>query len=190
MTKVSDLYLLKEYGATNISVPENMLSWMRSNHAGETGAVWIYIGASCVLWNKAVRDMAREHAYIERQHLTVMKHLVKWQHRSLLLPLWRVSGFTLGLLSALFGYTSFCITIEAVEIFVERHYQEQIDYLHQHQLSPQLTSILQRCCDEEVEHQQNAGTRLSLKSQSSLVNLWRNIVGGDSIVAVKLAKAV
>ena len=47
--------LIERYKASNISVPMSMIGWMRSNHAGETGAVWIYIGSRCVFWNKDIK---------------------------------------------------------------------------------------------------------------------------------------
>ena len=31
--------VINKYNAFNINVPVSMLNWMRSNHAGETGAV-------------------------------------------------------------------------------------------------------------------------------------------------------
>ena len=43
--------LIEIYKATNVSVPKNMIPSIRSDHAGETGAVWIYLGARCVFWN-------------------------------------------------------------------------------------------------------------------------------------------
>ena len=40
--------ILKKYNAIGINIPKFMIKWMRSNHAGETGAVWIYKGARCI----------------------------------------------------------------------------------------------------------------------------------------------
>ena len=44
--------VINKYNASNINVPDSMLNWMRSNHAGETGAVWIYLGARCMFGTK------------------------------------------------------------------------------------------------------------------------------------------
>ena len=38
-------------------------------------------------------------------------------------------GFGLGFFSSLFGYSTFCVTINAVETFVEGHYMDQITML-------------------------------------------------------------
>ena len=64
--------IIKKYNASNINVPSSMLNWMRSNHAGETGAVWIYMGAKCIFWNKKIQDMTKEHYETEKNHLIVM----------------------------------------------------------------------------------------------------------------------
>ncbi len=182
--------IISEYQATDVRVNDEMLAWMRSNHAGETGAVWIYKGARCVFWNKNIAAMAQEHGDNEQRHLVVMEHLVNQQNRSKLLPLWRISGFMLGLLPALAGYRAFCITIEAVETFVETHYQEQIDYLRKTDRQPELLRVLQRCCDEEVEHQHDAAENKGSSTTSWLSQNWCRLVGSGSDIAVRLAKAI
>ena len=53
--------ILKKYNAIGINIPKFMIQWMRSNHAGETGAVWIYRGARCIFWNKKILKMSKEH---------------------------------------------------------------------------------------------------------------------------------
>ena len=121
--------ILKKYNAIGINIPKFMIKWMRSNHAGETGAVWIYKGASCIFWNKKISKMSKEHILTETNHLIVMENLLTSNEKSKLLFLWRIMGFVLGFLSAMFGYKFFCITVDAVETFVEKHYNEQIEYL-------------------------------------------------------------
>ena len=49
--------LIEKYKATNVSVPKNMIPSIRSDHAGETGAVWVYLGAKCVFWNKKIKNI-------------------------------------------------------------------------------------------------------------------------------------
>ena len=38
-------------------------------------------------------------------------------------------GFSLGFISSIFGFKTFCHTINIVETFVEKHYGEQVKYL-------------------------------------------------------------
>lgn len=167
-----------------------MRAWMRSNHAGETGAVWIYRGALLSAWQPRIREMAAEHGLTEREHLALMEELVPRQHRSRLLLIWRIMGFALGAIPALLGYRAFCITIEAVETFVERHYQLQIDQLRASGESPALLQILEKCCADEVEHQQDAAHRQNAKEKGPLAKAWSRVVGAGSEIAVNLARRI
>ena len=45
--------ILGNYGVHNVTVPEDMLGLLRSDHAGETGAVWIYKGANLAFWSQS-----------------------------------------------------------------------------------------------------------------------------------------
>ena len=182
--------ILKKYNATGISIPKFMIKWMRSNHAGETGAVWIYKGASCIFWNTKISKMSKEHILTETNHLIVMENLLTSNEKSKLLFLWRIMGFVLGFLSAMFGYKFFCITVDAVETFVEKHYNEQIEYLLNNNLNYKLAMVLKKCCDEEIEHQQDARSKVLEKDESTFTNLWKKIVGSGSNMAVNVSKLV
>lgn len=188
----SEQDILSDYNALDITVPPDFFGWMRSNHAGETGAVWIYRGSACVVWSPRIRAMAAEHAETEENHLVVIRHLLPKDQQSWLLPLWRVMGFTLGFGSALFGYRAFCLTVEAVETFVEQHYQEQIDHLRPMPKHAALRQVLERCCAEEVHHQQDALRRLGpdqpIIPPSRIAQVWKKIVGTGSELAVHAAK--
>ena len=107
---------------------------LSSNVAGETGAVCIYDGAAAALqwrerWIGAVdpstRSFVEEHRAAEQAHLDLFKALIPPHKHTILLPVWRVAGFTLGLLPTLAGDRALFVTVEAVETFVEEHYHEQ-----------------------------------------------------------------
>ena len=182
--------ILKKYNAIGINIPKFMIKWMRSNHAGETGAVWIYKGASCIFWNKKISKMSKEHILTETNHLIVMENLLTSNEKSKLLFLWRIMGFVLGFLSAMFGYKFFCITVDAVETFVEKHYNEQIEYLLNNNLNYKLAMVLKKCCDEEIEHQQDARSKVLEKDEGKFTNFWKKIVGSGSNMAVNVSKLV
>lgn len=107
---------------------------LRSNHAGETGAVWIYRGARAALrvrgtGTEARRQMARvvdEHESHEREHLEYMERILPPHKRTVFEPLWVAAGFVLGLLPSLLSPRAFYLTTEGVETFVEQHYGHQI----------------------------------------------------------------
>lgn len=111
------------------AVPDNMIPAIRSDQAGETGAVWIY--RAMRLFNRVpeLRPLLLEHQVQEAEHLEAMNRLLPWRFRSRLLPLWRIAGFVTGMVGALGGRRWTLATIASVERFVDTHYREQIEYL-------------------------------------------------------------
>jgi ubiquinone biosynthesis monooxygenase Coq7 len=187
---MNKINIIDSYKAYKVSVPKNMIPWMRSNHAGETGAVWIYIGARCVFWNKSIRDMSTDHYKTEKNHLIVMKYLVPKMKRSKLLILWRILGFFIGLISALLGFKFFCSAIEAIETFVEKHYQEQIEFLYDRSASYDLLQVLQICCNEEVDHQMEALKAKGSSVQNNYEKMWSYVIGKGSSLAVNISRVI
>lgn len=55
-----------------IEIPDDMLPCLRSDHAGETGAVHIYKGIRAVTRLDYIREFAREHQATEERHLEIM----------------------------------------------------------------------------------------------------------------------
>ena len=182
--------ILNHYAAHDVLVPSDLTPWMRSNHAGETGAVFIYKAASLAFWSKAIRQMALEHGVTERHHLLVMSHLISTTEQSKLIPLWKLMGFGLGLFSSLFGYSFFCRTIQAVETFVEQHYNHQINYLISTAQSDSLLQLLLRCCEEEAHHKLDAESHLSHQCRGFWIGAWVKAVSRGSSVAVEAAKKI
>ena len=182
--------VLSNYLANDLIVPKPFMSWMRSNHAGETGAVWIYKAASLAFWSSPIKQMAIEHLETEQHHLLVMTHLVPADEQSKLILIWQIMGFSLGLFAALFGYTFFCLTISAVENFVEDHYNEQIDHLIKTNQSPSLLALIQRCCAEESQHKFDADSNLRSLSDNVCIRTWLKVVKSGSSIAVQMAKKI
>jgi demethoxyubiquinone hydroxylase (CLK1/Coq7/Cat5 family) len=99
---------------------------LRSDHAGETGAVYIYKGlASVAAWrgDTELLAFAHRHGKTEADHLLRVEHWLAPQRRSRLLSLWRVAGWLTGALPALAGRRAVYATIASVETFVDQHYQ-------------------------------------------------------------------
>lgn len=110
-------------------LPAQMIPALRSDHAGETGAVWIYRTMLALQRDPGLRPLLLEHAAQEREHLNTFNALLPWRHRSRLLVLWRIAGAVTGAVAALGGRRWTLATIAAVERFVDRHYLEQIETL-------------------------------------------------------------
>lgn len=166
--------------------PDWLQADLRSDHAGETGAVWIYKGILAVSRDPEVRRFATDHLKTEQAHLAGVIEIFPSGH-SRLIPLWRVMGFLTGAVPALLGQNAVFRTIQAVETFVDRHYQEQIDRLDREALFPAVRDRLERYRQEEVHHRDDAADRLAGRP-SALIRGWCALVGFGSVNAVRLAK--
>mmetsp|Transcript_17623 Transcript_17623/g.33465 ORF Transcript_17623/g.33465 Transcript_17623/m.33465 type:complete len:259 (-) Transcript_17623:426-1202(-) len=200
--------------------PKWLADELRSDHAGETGAVWIYKGAMAAMqfrstsaqllhrftgldicpYRKQTEEPAwqfvQQHLATESEHLVLMEDLVPPGERSSLIPIWKLAGFTLGALPTLAWPTPtwLYVTIEAVETFVEMHYLNHIQPLEEKNQFPELTRLLRHCCEEEVHHRDDAAERSGMlpgaEAKPFPVRVWFAIVAGGSQAAVELAKRI
>ena len=65
---------------------------LRSDHAGETGAVYIYLGLLAVGKDPTLRQFANAHLTTEQRHLKTLDDLLPKHIQSKCLPLWRLAG--------------------------------------------------------------------------------------------------
>lgn len=167
---------------------------LRSDHAGETGAVWIYRGVLAFSRDAEVRRFAEHHLATEREHLRLIEHWEPGYRRSRLLPIWRVAGWTTGALPAVFGPRAVYRTIQAVETFVDHHYQAQIDRIDSlppHAGRAQLRELLVRCQADEVFHRDEAGGLAARGGPPGrLACAWAALVGAGSEAAVVMARRI
>ena len=178
----------------SLHVPDNLRGDLRSDHAGETGAVWIYRGVLAVTRDAGVRAFAQRHLATEREHLRLVTPLLPWPQRSRLLVPWRLAGFLTGALPALAGARAVYGTIAAVETFVDHHYQQQINHIdalpdaERAAVAP-LRALLARCQADECEHRDEASA-LGGGAPGPLLRAWCALVGSGSALAVKLARRI
>ena len=180
--------------------PVHMVKDLRSDHAGEVGAVQIYRGMLAVSRSAELRSFAQHHLATEQAHLlTIESHLAVAQH-SRLLAAWRVAGWLTGALPALFGPRAAYATVAAVESFVDRHYAEQVAWIDAHLASPELTATptvqsqslaalrgdLERCRLDELQHRDEA--LHAGAAQGWWIGLWTRMVSSGSASAVVLAR--
>ena len=170
-------------------LPRWLQQELRSDHAGEFGAVMIYRGILAISRDASVREFAALHLQTEQKHLTLMEEIVPVAGRTRLLPLWRVMGWLTGALPALFGRQAVFATIEAVETFVDHHYEQQIVRLMPEGEHGPLRQVLLDCQADEVSHRDEAAS-LALPKRNVLLRLWCAIVGSGSAAAVVAAKRV
>ena len=170
-------------------LPRWLQQELRSDHAGEFGAVMIYRGILAVSRDTSVREFADSHLRTEQKHLALMEEIVPPAGRTRLLPLWRLMGWLTGALPALFGRQAVFATIEAVETFVDHHYQQQIVRLTPEGEHGPLRQVLVDCQADEVSHRDEAAS-LTLPKRNVLLRLWCAVVGSGSAAAVVAAKRV
>ena len=170
-------------------LPRWLQQELRSDHAGEFGAVMIYRGILAVSRDASVRDFATSHLRTEQKHLALMEEIVPAAGRTRLLPLWRVMGWLTGALPALFGRQAVFATIEAVETFVDHHYEQQIVRLAPEGEYGPLRQVLVDCQADEVSHRDEAAS-LALPQRNVLLRLWCAVVGSGSAAAVVAAKRI
>ena len=178
-----------EQGPAFTSLPTWLQQELRSDHAGEVGAVMIYRGILAISRDASARQFAERHLATEQQHLQLMEHWVPVAHRTRLLPVWRVMGWLTGALPALFGRQVIFATIEAVETFVDHHYEQQIVRLDPEGPHDALRQVLVDCQADEVSHRDEAA-QLATPARGLLLRLWCAIVGAGSAAAVAAAKRV
>jgi demethoxyubiquinone hydroxylase (CLK1/Coq7/Cat5 family) len=177
-----------------LHVPVSLRGELRSDHAGETGAVWIYRGVLALARDAGVRAFARRHLATEQEHLRLVSQLLPWPQRSRLLVPWRAAGFLTGALPALAGARAVYGTIAAVETFVDHHYQQQLDRIDAmpdaaREAAAPLRELLARCQADECEHRDEASA-LGGAAPGPLLRAWCAVVGSGSAVAVTLARRI
>ena len=154
------------------ALPGSVLADLRTDHAGETGAVCIYQGILKFTRDPELQAFAEHHMATEQSHL---QHIESWlpkAHYSYLLPLWRLAGFMTGALPALVSARAVYVTIQAVETFVNHHYDDQIRALESKPALAKLHQILLECQDDEVAHRDQAAAALGQKKTGLLLHFW------------------
>jgi ubiquinone biosynthesis monooxygenase Coq7 len=166
-----------------------LLGDLRSDHAGETGAVMIYRGILTACRDPDIRRFATAHLATEQHHLDLLDALLAPGQRSVLLPLWRVAGFLTGFLPAIAGPRAVYATIDAVETFVDHHYEEQIRKLPARGPAAALRATLLACQADEVHHRDEARAAQD-RAAGVALRAWAGLVGFGSRMAVAAARRI
>ena len=168
------------------SLPRALKREMRSNHAGELGAVWIYRGVLAVTRDPALRAFAEEHGRTEAAHLAFFEAGLPPAGKTRLAPLWRLMGFGLGCLPALLSPAAVYRTIAAVEAFVDRHYGDQLAALSGQQAFEPLAAVLGQFRAEECAHRDEAQAKGPVRAGGP----WAALVFQGSALGAALAKRI
>jgi ubiquinone biosynthesis monooxygenase Coq7 len=172
------------------TLPKWVLADLRTDHAGEVGAVCIYQGVLRFARDPALRAFAEHHLATEQKHLRLIAAWLPAAEHSRLLPLWRLAGFLTGALPALFGPRAVYATIEAVETFVDHHYEEQVRALASQPALSDLRQTLLDCQADEVAHRNEAAAARGPGQSAWVLRAWCAMVGTGSKAAVALIRHI
>ncbi|MEE4360225.1 MAG: demethoxyubiquinone hydroxylase family protein [Pseudomonadales bacterium] len=174
-------------------LPPFLLRELRSDHAGELGAVWIYRGILAVSRDPTLRAFAEAHRASEQTHLDFfLTHLPVAWHTKLGL-LWRLAGWLLGAGPALLGPRAVYRTVAAVERFVDGHYADQITALESLPEHRWLQLHLQRFREDELHHRDDANARFAAagaQGPARLAAFWEAVVEQGSAMGAAVARRV
>ncbi len=130
---------------------------LRVDQAGEFGATRIYAGQRAVMGDRAPGSaaiagmLAQEEEHLAWFNAEVAKRGVR---PTALQPFWHVAGFALGATTAALGPEAAMACTAAVETEIDKHYQEQLQELGEHE--PELAAKIAQFRDEELEHRDHA----------------------------------
>ncbi len=167
-------------------IPEFLIPFFRTNHAGETGAVFIYKGILKVSKDHDIVSFSKKHLITESEHLMIIEGLLPKKHYSKLINLWKFMGFITGYLPSLLGKNFIYATIFAVESFVEKHYQHQIYLLSDKEEYQELTNLIKKLMHDEIDHKKEAYEKLQKFNLAH--KIWGKLVGFGSMSAVMISK--
>ncbi len=171
-------------------LPAWVVADLRTDHAGEVGAVCIYQGVLQFSRDPVLRAFAEQHLATEQKHLRLIAGWLPPDQYSRLLPLWRLAGFLTGALPAMFGPRAVYATIEAVETFVNQHYEDQIRALASQPALSDLRQTLLVCQADEVAHRDQAAAARGPTRPGAVLRAWCAVVGAGSSAAVSLIRHI
>ena len=172
------------------ALPTEVVADLRTDHAGETGAVCIYRGVLQFARDPGLRAFAQRHLATEQAHLDQINAWLPKANRSRLIPVWRLAGWLTGALPALAGPRAVYATIEAVETFVDQHYEEQVHRLTAHPELRSLRQTLLECQGDEVAHRDEAAAAQGPDRAGVLLRAWCWLVGVGSKQAVGICRHI
>jgi 3-demethoxyubiquinol 3-hydroxylase len=137
---------------------------LKVNHAGENGAVNIYAGqilSARITARDLVPELIEFKSHEERHRAVFWAELLRRNRprcRSYLLC--GIGGFTLGLVTGLFGRKAIAATTVAVERVVLRHLEEQLDLLRGKDEAA--VQAIESIATEERQHHDRSASQLTV----------------------------
>lgn len=162
---------------------------IRVNHAGEYGARRIYQGQ--LKYTKSQNDyvLIKEMLEQEEVHLDYFekKLLEKKVRPTALLSFGIIMDFTWAVSSKIGTKTAMLVT-ESVEEVIEKHYAQQINYLENKGIEPELLDNIVKFRLDEIEHKDTA--IINDSEQAIFAKATSSVVKAICRIAIKLSKKI
>lgn len=163
---------------------------IRVNHAGEYGAKRIYQGQLKYIKSQNDHVLIKEMLEQEEVHLDYFeKELLEKKVRpTALLFFWHHYGFLLGALSSLIGVRTAMLVTKSVEEVIEKHYEQQINYLQNVPIVPELLDNIVKFRLDEIEHRDIA--IINDSKNAIFAEITSKAVKTICTIAIKLSKKI
>lgn len=186
-TKLEDMNAQTSSGE-NMQVPADMIPDIRTDHAGESGAVSIYNAMLRYCRDEEVRDFARRHLGSEEKHLAGFGNLLRPEEKSRFVFMWKLAGRASIALLSLFGPRAIYAAVEAVEDGVDRHFGKQLDRLAGRAEHGDLRALIGEFQADERRHRDEAAEKMGTPGAG--LRLIKLLVRTSSAFAVAVTRLV
>jgi ubiquinone biosynthesis monooxygenase Coq7 len=178
----------KERNLNNLRYSNNQFlqQAIRVDHAGEYGAICIYSGQKFILKKSSIINEIIEMEEQEKKHFHYFNEKIKEQkvRPTVLLPVWRVLGVSLGVATAIMGKKAAMACTAAVEEVIGEHYKEQVSHLE----DGELRETISKFRDEELEHKDIA---IQHNAESAFgYNILSSFIKTGCKIAIYLSKLI
>ena len=162
---------------------------IRVDHAGEYGAQQIYSGQIKFTKDTKFKSLLEHLADEEKEHFEYFEKLMikKRVRPSLLQPVWRFGGFSLGAITAVLGRDFVMACTEAVESVIVDHYRDQLKELDKSK-ETELKKKISKFLSDEDEHKETGASNIS--NNTLKLRLFKLFVRKITQTAIKVSEKV
>ena len=166
--------------------------FIRVYHAGERGAIKIYDGQllalNTLVKNDELKKKIEDMRIHEKEHCDYFEKEIKKRNikPTKFLPLWDLLGISLGFGSTLIGKKAAMLCTASVEEVIDKHYQNQIDYLKNDE--KELKSKIIKFRDDEIHHKDIAYEEGATKE--GFYSIMDKIIKTGSKIAIGISEKI
>jgi ubiquinone biosynthesis monooxygenase Coq7 len=163
---------------------------IRVNHAGEYGAIQIYLGQIEKTIDPTIKSIIQDMYNGEKIHLKYFEEqIIKRSTRpTIMIPIWRLLGRSLGKISSILGVKTSMLLTDSVESVIDEHYKKQLEYLSKIKCEKDLSDHIEKFRQEELHHKEIAIENGSINSP--FYHSLNNMIKYGCNIAIRLSKRI